>query len=159
MDIVCAIKHYCQNKNFKQSAILLGENDEESKKELKEMFEKYFNPESTKASIPANLSFSFKTSTNAILQRKRLGNMDLKIEQRKRKLNQEDKVKLKETKIPDEFLLLLDELGLDKKDARKFYENKDQWTYVKSDRKIFCTVKGKFEIKVLASLSSIEFLL
>ena len=44
--------------------------------------------------------------------------------------------------IPESFLLLMDELCLDRKDALKFYENPDQWAYVKSDRKIYCTKKG-----------------
>ena len=48
-----------------------------------------------------------------------------------------------ETNVPNDFLLLLDELKLDRKDAQKFYENKEEWSFVKSDRKIYCTVKGK----------------
>jgi hypothetical protein len=38
--------------------------------------------------------------------------------------------------------MLLDELKLDRKEAEEFYKNKEKWTYVKSDRKIYCTVKG-----------------
>lgn len=56
-------------------------------------------------------------------------------------VNKDENAK-KENKIPKEFLILMDELKLDRKDARKYYENKEEWTYVKSDRKIFCTVKG-----------------
>ena len=39
----------------------------------------------------------------------------------------------------------MDELCLDRKDALKFYENQDHWAYVKSDRKIYCTKKGKYK--------------
>jgi hypothetical protein len=68
----------------------------------------------------------------------------------KKKPKEESKEKGKdveeEDKIPEGFLALLDELALDRKDAEVLYKNKDQWKFVKSDRKIFCTEHGcKFE--------------
>ena len=62
----------------------------------------------------------------------------------KQKKERKDRMKdvEEEDKIPEGFLTLLDELALDRKDAEVLYKNKDQWKFVKSDRKIFCTEQG-----------------
>ena len=45
--------------------------------------------------------------------------------------------------VPESFLSLMDELCLNRKDALKYFQNPDQWDYVRSDRQIYCTKKGK----------------
>jgi len=46
------------------------------------------------------------------------------------------------TKIPAGFFTLLDEIGLDRKDAEDLYKNKEQWKFIESARKINCTERG-----------------
>lgn len=59
------------------------------------------------------------------------------------------KVKTKKMKnidgqvIPESFLSLMDDLCIDRKDARKFFENPKECTFIKSDRKILCPQIGK----------------
>ena len=63
------------------------------------------------------------------------------------KVKREKSIK-KEQEIPEQFLMLLDELRLDRKDAKLLFDNKEHWAYVKSDRQIFCVEKGIFMIYV-----------
>ena len=60
----------------------------------------------------------------------------------KRTKNSPKQKKLHEYKIPKAFLSLMDELCIDRKNARMFFENPNEWSYIKSDRKIFCTKQG-----------------
>ena len=87
------------------------------------------------------LSFSY--AVNKHLLKKTNAAMDTNIKTCNQKLNRTKIHEKNLVKIPESFLILMDELCLDRKNARKFFENPTQWTYVKSDRKIFCTKLGK----------------
>ena len=52
--------------------------------------------------------------------------------------------KKKEDEVPKFFVELIEELGFDKKDAKNLFENKDKWSYLKSDRLIHCAQIGVF---------------
>ena len=52
--------------------------------------------------------------------------------------------KKKEDEVPKFFVELIEELGFDKKDAKNLFENKDKWSYLKSDRLIHCALIGEF---------------
>ena len=52
--------------------------------------------------------------------------------------------KKKEDEVPKFFVELIEELGFDKKDAKNLFENKDQWSYLKSDKLIHCALIGEF---------------
>ena len=81
--------------------------------------------------------------------RKRLRDIDITEENVKVKKSKKENSKVKkqspikkEEEIPEQFLILLDELRLDRKDAKLLFENRDHWAYVKSDRQIFCIERG-----------------
>ena len=59
-----------------------------------------------------------------------------------KKKNTEEKKK-KEDEVPKFFIELIEELGFDKKDAKSLFENKEKWSYLKSDRLIHCAQIGK----------------
>ena len=50
--------------------------------------------------------------------------------------------KKKEDEVPKFFVELIEELGFEKKDAKNLFENKDKWSYLKSDRLIYCAQTG-----------------
>ena len=52
--------------------------------------------------------------------------------------------KKKEDEVPKFFVELIEELGFDKKDAKNLFENKEKWSYLKSDRLIHCAQIGEF---------------
>ena len=56
--------------------------------------------------------------------------------------------KKKEGEVPKFFVELIEELGFDKKDAKNLFENKDKWSYLKSDRLIHCAQIGEFLKKI-----------
>ena len=58
-----------------------------------------------------------------------------------KKKNAEEKKK-KEDEVPKFFIELIEELGFDKKDAKNLFENKEKWSYLKSDRLIHCAQIG-----------------
>ena len=60
------------------------------------------------------------------------------------KKNEKNGGKKKEDDVPKFFIELIEELGFDKKDAKNLFENKDKWSYLKSDRLINCAQTGKF---------------
>ena len=49
----------------------------------------------------------------------------------------------KKDEVPKFFVELIEELGFDKKDAKNLFENKEKWSYLKSDRLINCAQTGK----------------
>ena len=53
------------------------------------------------------------------------------------------KAKCAQSDIPNDFLLLLDELGFNPADAQLLYDNRDEWNYEKKDGLIYCTKKCK----------------
>ena len=50
--------------------------------------------------------------------------------------------KKKEDEVPKFFVELIEELGFEKKAAKNLFENKDKWSYLKSDRLIYCAQTG-----------------
>ena len=60
------------------------------------------------------------------------------------KKKEKDEGKKKEDEVPKFFVELIEELGFDKKDAKNLFENKDKWSYLKSDRLIHCAQIGEF---------------
>jgi len=74
--------------------------------------------------------------------------MDITEEKIKKSKTEKSKAAKKEQsiknkqEIPEQFLTLLDELRLDRKDAKLLFENREHWAYVKSDRQIFCVERG-----------------
>lgn len=150
-DLLYAIGRYCKSqhfaKTFKSVTQLTGKRDltqNPEKQSLTLIFETYFKNHNN----DKTLSFTFNLQTKRSELRKRLlapsSNQTVTQNRKKRKY-----VKDRKSDVPDEFLTLLDELALDRKDAKLLYENKDQWAFVKSDRLTFCSERGKnftFEI-------------
>ena len=60
------------------------------------------------------------------------------------KKKEKEERKKKEDEVPKFFVELIKELGFDKKDAKILFENKDKWTFIKSDRLIHCAQTGEF---------------
>lgn len=137
--VLSIIREYCRENGYSNTEHLLRPKITAStNKKLTAIFEKYFQSKNPSTS---GLSFTFTLANKRKELRKRISTMNeptVKPKKRK-KLNEEDK-------IPKDFLCLLDELGLDRKNALTWYENKEQWNYIKSDRKIYCTVKGMMSL-------------
>ena len=132
-----AIKNYCEKMNYLEALNAINDVETISSKKLEVIFGTFFEKNSGK-----KLSFSYATSNKQSLLKKRLANMNedyKKSNEKVKKKKSEDDLE----KIPESFLILMDELCLDRENARQFYENPSQWAYVKSDRKIFCTKNGK----------------
>ena len=110
---------------------------------LEKIFEKFFESKIERKNL---LSFRYNIDTKQTLLKKRLSRMS--------EINPCDSVKIKPKKlknidgqvIPESFLSLMDDLCIDRKDARKFFENPNEWTFIKSDRKIFCPQTGTVEL-------------
>ena len=137
-----AISSYCKENNLQKTfkALNLKADDIDNHKKatdgsVAKMFEKYF----AKERGGKGLSFTFNLQRNRSQLRKRLLDQPIQLGNKKVKV---ERVKDRKNDIPDNFLLLLDELGLDRKKAKLLYENKDQWAFVKSDRLIYCTERG-----------------
>ena len=60
------------------------------------------------------------------------------------KKKEKEERKKKEDEVPKFFVELIEELGFDKKDAKNLFENKEKWSYLKSDRLIHCAQIGEF---------------
>ena len=60
------------------------------------------------------------------------------------KKKEKEERKKKEDEVPKFFVELIEELGFDKKDAKNLFENKEKWSYLKSDRLIHCAQIGVF---------------
>ena len=139
-----AISSYCKKNNlqktFKALNLITNEIDNQKKGDLSivEMFEKYF----AKKHEGEELSFTFNLQNKQSQLRKRL--LDQSVQTVVKKKVRVRRAKDRKQDIPDNFLLLLDELGLDRKKAKLLYENKDQWAFIKSDRLIYCTERGTF---------------
>jgi len=138
-ELLYAIGRYCKSQNFEKTLKSLNTSNIQKPEEqnLTLIFEKYFKPKDK----GEGLSFTFKLRNKRSKLRKRLLNNenDQPVAIKKMKL-----MKVRKNDIPDAFLNLLDELGLDKKNAKLLYEHKDQWAYVKSDQLIYCVKRGKF---------------
>ena len=138
-----AIRQYCQERKLNESSAAVENIESERLVDLKQIFQKFFDKKCEKS---IKLSFSFKVNNKNSMLKKRLANVN-KIERSTSKIKKSKNNNLEkkggDDVVPESFLLLMDELCLDRKEAIKFYENPDQWAYVKSDRKIYCTKKGK----------------
>ena len=132
-----SIKQYCRKRNFTETSEAISNSDQHSEVDLGIFFEKFFL---YKFANKNKLSFTFKVNNNKSLLKKRLETLN----EPPAVKNGLKKLKTKKCKeeTPECFLLLLDELCIDRKNAKKFYENPKEWTYVKSDRLIFCTQRG-----------------
>ena len=144
-----AVRQYCVNNGFSKTAkeIEQSVNVEESES-IENVFDKYFEKENKpKIFTKTGLGFSFKLPTGRMDLKKRLRDINITEENVKVKRSRKESPKVKtslkkEQKIPEKFLILLDELRLDRKDAKLLFENREHWAYVKSDRQIFCVEKG-----------------
>ena len=151
-----AISSYCKENSLQNTfnALTLAANEidhheKEGDLSVANMFEKYF----AKELDAEGLSFTFNLPNNRSKLRKRL--LDSPVQNTKVKVARgKDK---NSNDVPNSFLLLLDELGLDRKKAKMLYENKDQWVFVKSDRLIFCTEPGTFSSHKIVLIKSLQF--
>lgn len=146
-ELLFVIGRYCKDKNFQMTLKALDrktdkctEHKKSTERSVVELFEKYFKLKNE----GEGLSFTFKLTNKRSQLRKRLRDNE---SARPVGIKQMKVIKPRKNDIPDTFLKLLDELGLDRKNAKLLYENKDQWTYVKSDRLIYCAESGKFSSK------------
>ena len=147
-----AVKQYCLNNGFSKTAkkIKMVHMNVEDRQAIENAFEKYLEKENKpKIFKKTGLGFSIKLPTGQMDFRKRLRDIDITEENGKVKKKQKSKVKKeksikKEKEIPEQFLILLDELRLDRKDATLLFENREHWAYIKSDRQIFCIERGFF---------------
>jgi hypothetical protein len=131
-----AIKQYCKKQNFNESFDVLIDPNESYLPEFEVDLEKlYVSYNERKNCGNSKLSFNYN-----LRKKEKSEKNDKKIEAEKKKIKKTRKTK---EKIPESFLNLLDELCIDRNNAQKFFDNTDQWTFIKSDRKIFCTAKGK----------------
>ena len=144
-ELLNAISSYCNQHNFQKTLKSLNEatgttaknyNDQEHS--VLNIFEKYFTNEHEEE----GLSFTFNLQNKRSQLRNRL--LEQSVQTVVNKKAKVGRVKERKNEVPDSFLLLLDELGLDRKKAKLLYENKDQWRYEKSDRLIYCTEHGIF---------------
>ena len=143
-----SIREYCVKYGLGKTAELLPNGESKSNVELEKLFRE---TETKKVDVMKSLGIVFKGNKQRDELRKRIRNMEECTEVKsKKKPKEERKEKRKdaqeEDKIPEGFLTLLDELALDRKDAEVLYKNKDQWKFVKSDRKIFCTELGTWSM-------------
>ena len=143
-NLLYAIGRYCKEENFQITLKALDRRTDEktqiekpAERTVVEIFEKYFQPKKKQE----GLSFSFNLTNKRSQLRKRLQDNECNKPDEIKRMNI---MKARKNDIPDTFLTLLDELGLDKNKAKLFYENKDQWTYVKSDKLIYCANRGNF---------------
>lgn len=141
-----AISSYCKENNLQNTFKALNlittnvihNHENLGNLSVVEIFEKYFAKE-----LKGGLSFSFNLPNRLKAIRKRLGDNESNVlPMRKVKRERRDRSD-RNGDIPEMFLLLLDELGLARKDAKLLYENKEKWRYVKSDMQLYCADKGK----------------
>ena len=128
-----AILKYCEVQKFPKTTNILNTGNV-SQICLEKIFSSFFSK------VPENkLSFTFKASNSQSLLKKRVS--DMNVAECKTKIHKSEKVK-SGNQIPESFLSLMDELCIDREKAEMFFKNSNQWTYIKSDRIIFCTKKG-----------------
>lgn len=129
-----ALVDYCREHDFTKTAdalTLRHDGELVETKSIAKIFNKHFDK-------PSGLSFTFNLNNCRKRQRDRI--RDAKCEQVHTKQRKVTKDRSKD--VPEQFLRLLDDLGLDIKCAKILYQNKDHWNYVKSDRKIYCVEQG-----------------
>jgi hypothetical protein len=135
------IRQYCQKRKNEKSVDALNHSKElKLDVDLSSLFSAYY--EKRELINSTKLSFKFtlpKSKTSGkLVQQKNVEKILKKV--KKSKKNEE---------IPEAFLLLLDDLCINRNQAKTFFDNKDQWTFVKSDRKIYCAAKGSVNQFVL----------
>ena len=135
-----SVRNYCQSRNLLETAKILRFNHKKTTKNIEQIFENFFTNVPKKGN---KLSFNYNVTNNQSLLKKRLAKDT--VVRRKQEVTKKSGVRkvknVAENEIPESFLLLMDELCLGRKEARKFFENPCEWGYIKSDRKIFCTTK------------------
>ena len=136
-----SIRQYCLKYGLEKTAGLLPGVNSSGNVELEELFPE---KKTKKVDVMKRLGIVFKGNAKQNELRKRIRNMEDCVESKKpKKERKETRNGVDEDKVPEGFLTLLDELALDRKDAKILYNNKNQWKFVKSERKIFCAEKGK----------------
>jgi len=145
-----SIRKYCLKYGLEKTAGLLPAGNSSGNVELEELFPE---KETKKIDVMKRLGIVFKGNAKQNELRKRIRNMEDNVEtesKKPKKERKETRIRVEDDdKIPESFLKLLGELALDRKDAEILYRSKDQWKFVKSDRKIFCADKGcKFETEM-----------
>ena len=135
-----SIRNYCAEQNYSDCLpdSPLSEKSDLTE-DLKIIFEKFYAK--NHLSEP-KLSFTYNFRSKLPSNKKTFTNCNESSKNVTLRLNVPQKKLKSEKKIPEKFLLLLDELCIDRKNAEKFYNNKNDWTFVKSDRKIFCAKIG-----------------
>ena len=143
---IASIRDYCVKYGMGKTARLLPSGGSSNSFELEELFSQ---TASNRVDLMKSLGIVFKGNTEQNEKRDRIRNMEkwhvssTKPENRaKKERKRKGKEDTREDKIPEGFLALLDELALERKDAEILYKNKEQWQFVKSDRRIFCTEQG-----------------
>ena len=136
-----AIRKYFVDKNYVESLKCMNDKNEIERDSFTNLTE-IFRISYDKDSEPKKLSFGYKTSNSQSLLKRKLSRMNETV------LTKNNSKKVNKKKMPESFLLLMNELCVDKEIARKMFENPTDWSYVKSDRKIFCTAKGKSHLKI-----------
>ena len=140
-----AILKYCDRKKFDETSKCLENIEEKSPVDLEKFFQDIFQEDES----ITKLSFSYKVDNKLSILKKRLASQNLDRKKaakiRKSKITKKfEKPEKVDESIPEPFILLMDELCIDRVHARKFFENPSEWAYVKSDRKIYCTKRGNF---------------
>ena len=143
-----AIRQYCLINGFAETAKKMQKLSVGDGQTIENAFHTYFEKENKlKIFKETGLGFSIKLPTGQF--RKRLRDIDITEEKLKVKKSKKENSKVKtemsikkEQEIPEQFFILLDELRLDRKDAKLLFENREHWAYVKSDRQIFCVERG-----------------
>jgi len=145
-----SIRQYCLKYGFGKTARLLPEEKSSENVELEDLFQETAKK---KVDVMKSLGIVFKGNAERNALRKRIRNMEeTHIETKQPKEDRKEKKTdwKEEDKIPEGFLKLLDSLALDRKDAEILFKKKDQWKFVKSDRKILCSEQGcKFETTLM----------
>jgi hypothetical protein len=137
-----SILKYCDRKQFDETSKCLENIEEKSPVDLEKIFQDIFQEDSS----IKKLSFSYKVDNKLSLLKRRIATKNLDqnnvAKSCKSKISKKIKLEKDEESIPESFLLLMDELCIDRVNAQKFFQNPSEWAYVKSDRKIYCTKKG-----------------
>ena len=127
-----SIREYLKKTKYPETLKFLTATDGKCSKTLEKVFKSYYQKQDK---TDNKLSFTYKFDTKQSLLKKQLGNLEVS---NAKTIKKNVKITKKVTQgvtdeIPLSFFLLLDELCIDRKNARKFFENPDQWTYIKSD--------------------------
>ena len=149
-----SIRKYCMKYGLGKTAALLPSEESTSNVNLEKLFRQ---TEAKKVDPMKSLGIVFKRKAEREEQRKRIRDMEVcepapprksrKTEESRKNKRISDIVPCEE--IPEGFLTMLDELGLDRNGAQNHYANeslKGQWKFIEKATKIYCTEPGSVAI-------------